>query len=154
MPNTDKTAWVHAIQQAYPQIWFACHLEHRTRTTPHASGISDREGGILAHLGAADGIAATALAKHLGIGKASLSQHLKRLQSLGLIAFEIDPEDKRRKRIRLSEHGRNIVSEQSPLDAGRVRALLDAMPAKDAADAVRGLRLLADAARRVSGHER
>ncbi|MFZ5637484.1 MAG: MarR family winged helix-turn-helix transcriptional regulator [Pseudomonadota bacterium] len=151
MTTADTTAWVRAIQQAYPRIWFACHREHRTRATPHASGITDRESGILAHLDGAEGIAATALAKHLGIGKASLSQHLKRLESLGLIEVGIEQEDKRRKRIRLSDAGRDVLSEQSPLDAGRLRALLDSMPTEEAADAVRGLRLLADAARRLPG---
>jgi DNA-binding MarR family transcriptional regulator len=149
MPTPDLDWLTEALQLAYPRIWFACHAGHRTRQTPHDSGITDREAGILAHIGTDDGINASRLAAHLGIGKAALSQHIRRLQALGLIEAATDDNDHRRRTLRLSASGRRAVSADSPLDAERVRALLQAMPAEEAAHAVLGLQRLAEAARRL-----
>jgi DNA-binding MarR family transcriptional regulator len=151
MNTPDKASLVQAIQLAYPRLWFACHIEHRTRGQPHDSGLTDREGGILAHI--ADetdaGVTAAELADHLGIGKAALSQHLKHLRQLGMIDSQTADGDRRRKSIRLTEAGRRAVSANSPLDAGRLHRLLDAMSIEDAASAVRGLQRLAEAARQL-----
>jgi DNA-binding MarR family transcriptional regulator len=147
----DKASLVEAIQRAYPQLWFACHIEHRTRGQPHDSGLTDRESGILAHIAdeAEAGATAAQLALHLGIGKAALSQHLKRLQQLGMIDSQTTDDDRRRKSIRLTEAGRHAVSANSPLDADRLHRLLDTMSIEDAANAVRGLQRLAEAARQL-----
>jgi DNA-binding MarR family transcriptional regulator len=151
MNTHEMTSLVEAIQLAYPRIWFACHVEHRTRGQPHDSGLTDRESGILAHIadGAGAGATAATLADHLGIGKAALSQHIKRLQQLGLIDTRIDAGDRRRKSIRLTAAGRRTVSASSPLDQDRVRGLLESMNIEDAISAVRGLQRLAEAAQRM-----
>lgn len=148
MSTHDVTSLVEAIQLAYPQIWFACHIEHRTRGEPHDSGLTDREAGILAHIaaGTEHGANAAHLSRHLGIGKAALSQHLKRLQQLDLIETRTADDDRRRKIIRLTATGRRTVSTGSPLDAGKLHQLLGTMSAEDAADAVLGLQRLAKAA--------
>jgi DNA-binding MarR family transcriptional regulator len=153
MNTLDKASLVEAIQRAYPRLWFACHIEHRTRGQPHDSGLTDREGGILAHIAdeADAGATAAQLADHLGIGKAALSQHLKRLQQLGMIDSQTADDDRRRKSIHLTAAGRRAVSANSPLDAGRLRRLLDTMSIEDAASAVRGLQRLAEAARQLQG---
>ncbi|MBP6216884.1 MAG: hypothetical protein KA391_05830 [Luteimonas sp.] len=36
----DHDALIEAIQLAYPQLWFACHVEHRTR---RHGRLTDRE---------------------------------------------------------------------------------------------------------------
>ena len=74
---------VDIVQQAYPKLWHACHVEHRTRGQPHESGLTDRESGVLAHIGH-DGAEAGPLADHLGIAKSTLSAHITRLESLDL----------------------------------------------------------------------
>jgi DNA-binding MarR family transcriptional regulator len=153
MNTHDMASLVEAIQRAYPRIWFACHIEHHTRGQPHDSGLTDRESGILAHIAdeADAGATAAQLAGHLGIGKAALSQHIKRLQQLGLIDTRTDDGDRRRKSIRLTAAGRRAVSSSSPLDQDRLRRLLETMSIEDAASAVRGLQRLAEAARRLQG---
>jgi hypothetical protein len=41
---------VLAIQQCYPQVFHACHVQHvRARTTHHR--LSDRDSSVLAHIG-------------------------------------------------------------------------------------------------------
>lgn len=151
MNTHDMTALVELIQLAYPRIWFACHIEHRTRSEPHGSGLTDREAGILAHIAAdtENGANAADLARHLGIGKAALSQHLKRLQQLALIETRTTDDDRRRKTIRLTATGRRTVSASSPLDAGKLHQLLATMRVEDAVDAVNGLQRLAEAAHRL-----
>lgn len=142
---------IHAIRTAYPQIWFACHIEHRTRGQDRGTGLTDREAGLLAHVGS--GRHASALAGHLGIGKAALSQHLKSLTARGLIATRPDPLDRRQKIVALTEAGRAAAGEGSPLDGDRLRQLLDFIPPEERQAAVAGLERLAEAARRMRAGE-
>jgi DNA-binding MarR family transcriptional regulator len=144
---------VEIVQQAYPKLWHACHVEHRTRGQPHASGLTDRESGVLAHIGA-DGADAGPLAEHLGIAKSTLSAHITRLESLGLVRSEVAPDDQRRRRLRLTDAGRAALRSDSILDTQRVQALLDSIPESERAAAVQGLATLAAAASRLSASQR
>ena len=139
---------VDIVQQAYPKLWHACHVEHRTRGQPHQSGLTDRESGVLAHIGH-DGAEAGPLADHLGIAKSTLSAHITRLESLGLLTSAVDPADQRRRRLHLTERGRSALRSDAVLDAERVAALLEEIPADQRERAVRGLATLAAAATRL-----
>jgi DNA-binding MarR family transcriptional regulator len=136
------------VLRCYPQIYLACHVEHRTRGSSE-TGLTSREASYLTHI-EPTGTSPAALARHLGIGRSTLSAALARLEGLGLIETERDPADARRKCVRLSDAGRAAVSESSVLDAERVAALLASMPAEERRRAVDGLKLLATAARRLS----
>ncbi len=143
---------IHAIRMAYSQIWFACHIEHRTRGVDRGTGLTDREAGLLAHIGS--GQRAGKLARHLGIGKAALSQHLKSLSARGLITARMDPNDRRQKIVELTDEGRMAAADGSPLNADRLQQLLDLIPVVEREAAVAGLQRLAEAARRMrSGEE-
>jgi len=144
---TDFTL-VEIVQQSYPKLWHACHVEHRTRGQPHASGLTDRESGILAHIGH-QGADAGPLAEHLGIAKSTLSAHITRLESLGLLTSEPDPADQRRRRLRLTEHGRATLRTDAVLDTDRVVALLEELAPEERERAVHGLATLAAAATRL-----
>jgi DNA-binding MarR family transcriptional regulator len=145
------SALIDAVRLAYPQIWFACHVEHRTRGQNRGTGLTDREVGILAHVNAENtaGCRAASLAHHLGIGKSDLSQHLKRMKSLDLIRTSVDPQDGRQRLVALTAAGRQAVADASPLDGQRLERLLALIPARERAQSVRGLQILADAARRL-----
>ena len=132
------------VLRCYPQIYLACHVEHRTRGSSQ-SGLTSREGSFLTHI-PPEGSSPAALARHLGIGRSTLSAALARLEGLGLIAAEADQADARRKRVRLTEAGRAAISESSVLDSGRVAALLAAMEPDERRRGVEGLKLLAAAA--------
>lgn len=142
---------IEAIRMAYPQIWFACHIEHRTRGQDRGTGLTDREAGLLAHVGG--GQRAGDLAAHLGIGKAALSQHLKSLTARGLIATRIDPADRRQKIIELTKRGRAAAGDGLSLDASRLGQLLDQIPVDERGAAVAGLERLAEAARCMRSEE-
>jgi DNA-binding MarR family transcriptional regulator len=135
------------VLRAYPQIYLACHVEHRTRGSSD-SGLTSREASFLTHI-EPEGSSPAALARHLGIGRSTLSAALARLEGLGLVATRPDAQDARRKRVLLTEAGRAAISESSVLDAGRVAALLASMPTAERRRAVEGLTLLAAAARRM-----
>ena len=136
------------VLRAYPQIYLACHVEHRTRGSSE-SGLTSREASFLTHI-EPEGRSPATLARHLGIGRSTLSAALARLEGLGLVATERDGGDARRKRVTLTETGRAAISESSVLDAGRVAALLGSMPDDERRRAVEGLKLLAAAARKLA----
>lgn len=135
------------LLRCYPQIYLACHVEHRTRGSSE-SGLTSREASFLAHV-EPGGSSPAALARHLGIGRSTLSAALARLEGLGLIATERDGSDARRKKVTLTKAGRAAISESSVLDAERVAALLAAMAPEERRRGVEGLKLLAAAARRL-----
>jgi len=139
------------VLRCYPQIYLACHVEHRTRGSSE-SGLTSREASFLTHV-SAGGTSPAALARHLGIARSTLSAALARLEGLGLIETQADAGDARRKRILLTAEGRRAIAESSVLDAQRVAALLGAMPEEERRRGVEGLRLLADAARRMREEE-
>src|SRR6267154_3789164 len=120
--STEKQ--ISFIQRAYPQVWFACHLEHRTRSSSD-DGLTDREAGILAHIDASDGARASEVARHLGISKSTLSAQLKRLVGLGFVQLGRGTLDQRERPVRLTVLGRKAVVARSPLDSARVSALLE-----------------------------
>lgn len=141
--NSDD---VETVLHSYPQIYLACHVDHRTRQSSQA-GITDREASFLTHI-ESGGSSPTALASHIGIGRSTMSEALARLEARGLIVTEPDANDKRRRIVRLTAEGRAAIREDSVLDSGRVAALLAQLTQEERAHAVEGLALLAEAARR------
>lgn len=134
------------ILRAYPQIYQACHVAHRTRSSS-PSGLTSRDAGLLAHIAEADGCRPAALARHLGISPSTLSAALARLGAQAMVAIEADPADARRRLIRLTPAGHAAIGENNVLDPGRVASLLARMSGAERRMAVDGLKLLARAAR-------
>lgn len=147
MRVTELAEQVRAVQMAYPQIWFACHREHRGRA--EGDGVTDHEAGVLMHLAALPAQTPTLIAKHLGVGRPALSAQLKRLQALGLI-HATPGRDARERLLHLSEAGAKLAAARSPLEAARVGALLQVLSPLDRDAAVRGLQLLARAAQSLA----
>lgn len=144
---------VDAVQQAYPSLWFACHVEHRTRGEPHPTGLTDREATILAHI-APDGTAPAPLAAHLGMAKSSLSAHIARLEQLGYLRSDTTDADARRRLLVLTPEGRAARRSASPLHADRVAGVLAQLDEADRVQAVQGLTLLARAAQQFMARAR
>ena len=142
---SDATS-VRAIQTWYPQIYLACHLDHKRASTSR-SGISPRDSSILAHLDETAAMTPAALARHLGIGAPSMSAALKRLTALGYVAHDRDPIDRRRLRLRLTPAGAAAMADSSVLETDRVRAMLRRLTPDQRRRALEGLELLAGAAR-------
>src|SRR6185436_5072041 len=112
-----------SILRDYPQIYLACHSSHRARKGRKAP-ITTRDATFLAHI-AEDGLRAPdVLARHLGLARSTVSEELKRLRALGLVQMDSAEGDGRRRRIQLTEAGRQAIAGSSVLDAERVSAVL------------------------------
>ena len=137
-----------SVLRHYPQIYFACHVDHtRARSNPH--GLSSRDASILAHLDREQPLHAGELARHLGLRPSTLSAALAELERLGYVTRAPDARDRRVQQLRLSERGEAAMAASSVLDAERVRALLDRLSSDERQRAVDGLGLLARAARAI-----
>jgi DNA-binding MarR family transcriptional regulator len=139
---------VRDVQTWYPQIYLACHVDHKRPKTTR-SGISPRESSLLAHLDPRVPATPAELARHLGVGAPSLSAMLKRLARLGYVVQHRDPNDARRREVRLTPAGASAMSESSVLEADRVQALLKRLTPAECTRALDGLALLARAAREL-----
>jgi len=135
---------VRRIQRAYPQLYLACHVEHTTRRRGH--GLSDRDASVLAHLDELSPVTAGSLAKHLGVGPSSVTAAIDHLERRGLVERR---RVGRRVELRITRAGIEQMRATSVLDADRLEALLARVPARRRAEAVRGIELLATAARRL-----
>ena len=136
---------VAEVMTLYPRIYFACHTRHvrdeitDTRLTAHQASILD-------HLDEEHPVALGELADHMGVTSSTMSLHIDRLDGLGYATRVRDPEDGRRVALRLTPDGARVRDAKTVLDADRVERLLDRLDVGARVAAVRGLRLLADAA--------
>jgi DNA-binding MarR family transcriptional regulator len=140
---------VRAVQRWYPQIYFACHTRHQ-RAASSEVRLSAHDSAILAHLDEERPIAASDLARHLGIGAPTLSATLTRLAALGYITRKPGAADRRIAELRLSKAGGRAMASSSVLEAPRVAAVLRELTAAEQRLALDGLALLARASRAVT----
>lgn len=134
-----------AIQRLYPQVYHACHRRHPG--TRHGSPISERDQSLLAHLSLDEGLAPGDLARHFGVAPSTVSEALARLEALGLVARERSAVDRRAVSVRLTKDGAEALVGGSVLDQERLRSALTRLSPDERQAVVRGLELLAHAAR-------
>jgi len=137
------------LQRLYPQIYLACHTNH-VRAVSTKWRISSQDSAILVHLDRERGLSPRELAAHLGISASTLSAYIARLSALGYLTSEANEKDGRRREIRLTERGAEAISATSVLDSQRVTELLRQLTPAKRKEALRGLQLLADAAKKMS----
>ena len=135
------------VLRSYPQIYLACHVQHRTRGSS-PSGLTSRDASLLAHVEDSAGSTPATLARHLGISPSTLSAAISRLEAQGMLVVRPDRADARRRRVGLTPAGRAAIADASVLDRERVAALLETLSAAERRSAVDGLKLLAEGARR------
>lgn len=137
------------VLSAYPQIYHACHLRHpRARTDP--GRVSTRDAWILGHLDAERPTSPAALARHMSVRPSTVTEAVQRLERLGYVARRPAARDRRRIDLFLTPRGADALKGASILDAGRVERLLAELSESDRTRAVRGLALLALAARSLN----
>jgi len=144
MTDTD----VYEVQRLYPQIFVACHTDH-VRAVSTKWRVSSQDASILAHLDRQFGLSPRALAGHLGVAPSTLSASIARLAKLGYLTSKPNDKDRRKRDLLLTARGAEAISATSVLDAERVRALLAELKPSERKGALRGLALLARAARRL-----
>jgi DNA-binding MarR family transcriptional regulator len=139
---------VSETQRLFPQIYLACHVDHiRAASTPW--DLSSHDSSILAHLDREKPISPKMLATHLGVAASTISASIARLSGLRYLSSQPAKSDKRQRELRLTVRGSDAIVSTSVLDAKRVAQLLTHLNPVDSAAAVRGLQLLAQAARQM-----
>jgi DNA-binding MarR family transcriptional regulator len=143
---------IFEVQRLYPQIYMACHVGH-VRAGSTKFKLSSNGSSILSHLSLGKGTSPRSLAAHLRIAPSTLSAAIKRLWRLGYIANTPKASDRRQRELWLTELGAEAMRSTSVLDASRVAQLLDKLLPREQKLAVRGLGLLARAARELEDTE-
>ena len=139
---------VFEIQRLYPQIYLACHNDH-IRASSTEFRVSSQDGSVLVHLDHETGIRPNALAKHLGVAASTLSATISRLEKLGYLSSTPAANDKRQRELKLTARGAEAIAATSVLNAERVSALIKKLTREERNAAVKGLTLLARAAREI-----
>ena len=142
------TDYVFEIQRLYPQIYVACHDDH-IRASSTSWRISSQDASVLVHLDREVGIRPGELAKHLGVAASTLSATISRLEKLGYLSSNPIETDKRQRELKLTSRGAEAISATSVLNAERVRSLVQKLTREERDTVVKGLTLLARAARAV-----
>ncbi len=139
---------VFEIQKLYPQIYLACHNDH-IRAGSTEFRVSSQDGSVLVHLDREVGIRPNALAKHLGVAASTLSATISRLEKLGYLSSTPAANDRRQRELKLTTRGAEAITATSVLNADRVGALMKKLTRDERKAAVKGLSLLARAAREI-----
>ena len=140
---------VFEVQRLYPQIFVACHTDH-VRAASTTWRISSQDASILVHLERDSGLSPRALADHLGVAPSTLSAAIARLSELGYLTSKPNDDDRRKRELRLTARGAEAIASTSVLNAERVQAMLNELKPDERKAAVRGLALLARAARKLN----
>jgi DNA-binding MarR family transcriptional regulator len=122
----------------YRRIWGALNR-------PDDPDLSQHERQVLHHV-LPDGVALTWLAGHLGLPKSSTSVLVKSLAARGFVERARDPSDERRLAIRLTEKGRQTVSQDTVLRPDALAAAMAKLDEESRRGLLDGLAKLAEAA--------
>jgi DNA-binding MarR family transcriptional regulator len=141
----DLSPDVAAVFRDYPRIYFACHRRH-VRDPDTGVDVSARQASILDHLDAKSPTMLADLAKHLGVTPATMSIAVGRLVDQGYVTRVLDPVDRRKVQLRLTDAGMRITAANSVLEPSLVEDMLNQLSDDNRRDALRGLELLARAA--------
>lgn len=141
-----KIDHVQAIQMAYPKIYLACHAAH-PRAATNAMRVSARDSLILGHLHPRIAMSPTDLARHLGIRASTLTAAIDRLERLGYVERRRGVKDKRQRQLYLGPEGVRAMQASSVLDTELLTELIARLSIAARRDAVRGIEILAGAAR-------
>ena len=140
-----RAAEVETVLECYPQIYFACHRRHERDPRTKAL-LSAHQASVLDHLDTVEGTALVDLAQHMGVTASTMSLTIDRLERGGSVTRARSKNDKRRVDLKLTAAGGHIKRQQKVLEPELVAAMLARMEGSRREAALRGLKLLAEAA--------
>jgi MarR family transcriptional regulator for hemolysin len=94
-------------------------------------GITRSQWWVLAFLSRNDGMPQSELAMELDVGKVALGALIDRLEQGGFVRRELDPADKRVRRVVLTNQSKELVETLREVSSRFNRSVLDGMPRKD-----------------------
>jgi DNA-binding MarR family transcriptional regulator len=136
---------VARVFRDYPRIYFACHRRH-VRDPKSGRPVSAHQVAILDHLDSEQPTMLSDLAGHMGVTPATMSIGVGRLVDQGYVARVLDPVDRRKVQLRLTDAGARVCAANSVLEPRLVEDLLDQLSEPDRRAALHGLALLGRAA--------
>jgi DNA-binding MarR family transcriptional regulator len=111
--------------------------------------LSSHQASVLDHLDEIEGTSVLALAQHMGVTASTMSLMADRLERAGYVRRERSTEDGRRVDLRLTEAGAGIKKQQKVLEPDLIAAMLRHLEPVRRRQALRGLELLAEAAKEM-----
>jgi MarR family transcriptional regulator, organic hydroperoxide resistance regulator len=141
-------AEVQTVLRCYPQIYFACHCRH-VRDLKTNTRLSSHQASVLDHLDDVEGTSLLALAQHMGVTASTMSLMVDRLERGGYVRRERSSQDGRRVDLRLTESGVAVKKQQKVLEPELIAAMLRRLDPVRRQQALRGLELLAEAAKEM-----
>jgi len=106
---------------------------------------------LLVRIHSSPGVRSSELAQHVGVGRATISRQVRRLEELGLLSRRPDPEDSRGQLLELTAEGARRLTEAQDARRSWLRAALGSWSDDDVeglADTLERLNLTLDAATR------
>jgi DNA-binding MarR family transcriptional regulator len=106
---------------------------------------------LLVHIAMAPGVRSSELADHVGVGRATISRQVRRLEDLGLLTRRPDPDDSRGQQLELTPQGVRRLTEAQEARRAWLRDALASWDDREVADLAATLEHLntdIDAARR------
>ena len=88
---------------------------------------------LLGHVSRTPGVRSSDLAAHIGVGRATISRQVHRLEALGLVSRRPDPQDARGQLLELTPEGTQFVLEAQDTRRRWLRSALASWPADDVA---------------------
>jgi DNA-binding MarR family transcriptional regulator len=88
---------------------------------------------LLVRVGNTPGIRSSELADHVGVGRATISRQVRRLEDLGLISRRPDPDDSRGQQLELTAEGSRRLAEAQDARRAWLRAAMSSWDADDVA---------------------
>jgi DNA-binding MarR family transcriptional regulator len=134
------------------ELWMDVFMRRSTRDFikyARTSGLSMSQLGVLFHLNKLGTSGVTDLGEHLGVTSAAASQLLDRLVHQGLIERSEDPNDRRVKRIVLTDSGSRTLKEGIQARQGWLADLVRLIPENDKKQIKVGLDLLIEKANQL-----
>lgn len=111
--------------QFMQRLWETVHaLDVRSKWMERNIGITGPQRLVVRIVGQSPSITATEIASTLGMHPSTLTGILSRLEERALIARDVDPEDRRRARFRLTAGGKRIDRERKGTVEAAVRRAL------------------------------
>src|SRR5947209_5955005 len=139
-------AEVETVLRCYPRIYFACHRRH-VRDEQTQALLSAHQASVLDHLDDVECTPLSDLARHMGVTASTMSLTIDRLERGGYVQRERSTQDRRRLDLRLTAAGLRIKRQQKVLEPELIQAMLSRLDPRHRQLALRGLELLAEAAR-------
>ena len=137
---------VETVLRCYPQIYFACHKRH-VRDPETQEVLSGHQASVLDHLDDVHPTPLFDLARHMGVTASTMSLTMDRLVRAGYVVRARSSEDHRRLDLRLTPAGLRIKKQQKVLEPELVASVLSHLDERKRKQALRGLELIAEAAR-------